>query len=139
MSHKISKIEVHLVSLPAAAGLADATRKVESVGYTVVRITTDQGLEGFGLTYHEVGGEATKALILNNFAPKLLNSDPFATEVLWEQFFHYLRGVGRKWLTFGALSAVDTALWDLKGKITGLPLFRLLGGTKTAVPVYASG
>lgn len=64
MSHKISKIEVHLVSLPAAAGLADATRKVESVGYTVVRITTDQGLEGFGLTYHEVGGEATKALIL---------------------------------------------------------------------------
>lgn len=139
MSQKIKKIAVHLVSLPVAAGLADATRKVESVGYIVVRITTDQGLEGVGLTYHEVDGEATKALILNNFVPKLIDCDPFATEVLWEQFFHYLRGVGRKGLTFGALSAVDTALWDLKGKIMGLPLFRLLGGNKTSVPVYASG
>lgn len=139
MSQKIKKIAVHLVSLPVAAGLADATRKVESVGYTVVRITTDQGLEGMGLTYHEVGGEATKALILNNFVPKLIDCDPFATEALWEQFFHYLRGVGRKGLTFGALSAVDIALWDLKGKILGLPLFRLLGGNKTSVPVYASG
>ncbi len=139
MSHKIKEIDVHLVSLPVTAGLADATRKVESVGYTVVRITTDQGLEGMGLTYHEVGGEATKALILHDLAPKLINRDPFETEVIWETFFHYLRGVGRKGLTFAAISAVDTALWDLKGKIMGMPLFRLLGGARTAVPVYASG
>ncbi|CRL45687.1 hypothetical protein SGGMMB4_03674 [Sodalis glossinidius str. 'morsitans'] len=52
----------------------------------MVRITTDQCLEGFGLKYHEVGGEATKALILKNFAPKLLGSDPFATKVLWAIF-----------------------------------------------------
>ena len=113
MQHKISKVEVHLVSAPIKAGFSDATRKVETVGYTIVRITTDQGLEGFGITYHEVGGEATKCLILKNIMPKLIGRSPLETEVIWQEFFHYLRGVGRKGLMFCALSAVDIALWDL--------------------------
>jgi len=139
ISHKIKKVEVHLVSHPITGGFTDATRKVETVGYTVVRLTTDQGLEGFGVTYHEVGGEATKALILNNMAHKLIDRDPFETEVIWQEFFGYLRGIGRKGLMFCALSAIDIALWDLKGKILDMPLFRLFGGNKTKIPVYASG
>lgn len=139
MKHTIRKIDVHLVSTQAKGNFTDATRKVDRVGYTIVRVTTDQGLEGFGLTYHEVGGEATKSLILNNMAPKLIGRDPLETEVIWQEFFHYLRGVGRKGLMFCALSAIDIALWDLKGKIVGLPLYKLLGGNVTKVPVYASG
>jgi L-alanine-DL-glutamate epimerase-like enolase superfamily enzyme len=139
MKHKIKKIDVHLVSTPISAGYTDATRKVEMVGYTVVRITTDHGLEGIGLTYHEVGGEATRELILRNMAPKLIDRDPLENEAIWQEFFHYLRGVGRKGLMYGALSAIDTALWDLKGKIVDLPLYRLLGGNRTKIPVYASG
>lgn len=137
--HRIARVDVHLVSTPVAAGFADATRTVECVGFTVVRVTTDQGLEGIGLTYHEVGGEATRSLIRKNIAPRIMGRDPLETEVLWNELFHYLRGVGRKGLTFAALSAVDLALWDLKGKIVGLPLYRLLGGNRTRVPVYASG
>jgi L-alanine-DL-glutamate epimerase-like enolase superfamily enzyme len=137
--HRIAAIDVHLVSVPVTAGFADSTRKVESVGYTVVRVTTDQGLEGIGLTYHEVGGEATRSLIRHNIAPKIIGRDPMDTEVIWNELFHYLRGVGRKGLTFCAVSAIDIALWDLKGKILGLPLFRLLGGGREKVPVYASG
>ncbi|MEZ4660425.1 MAG: hypothetical protein R2911_22945 [Caldilineaceae bacterium] len=95
-SHKIANVQVHLVSMSAPANFADATRKVEMVGYTIVRLTTDQGLEGFGVTYHEVGGEATKALILRNMAPRLLGRDPFDNELIWQDFFGYLRGVGRK-------------------------------------------
>jgi L-alanine-DL-glutamate epimerase-like enolase superfamily enzyme len=139
MKHLIKKIDVHLVSSPITGGFADATRKVETIGFTIVRITTDQGLEGFGVTYHEVGGEATKALILRNIAPKLIGGNPLETEVIWNELFGYLRGVGRKGLMFCALSAVDIALWDLKGKILGLPLYRLFGGAKTKIPVYASG
>ena len=135
---KIKKVDVHLVSLPIKAKFTDATRTVETVGYTIVRVTTDQGLEGFGVTYHEVGGEATRELIIRNMAPRLIGRDPFDTELIWQDFFGYLRGVGRKGLMFCALSAIDIALWDLKGKIMGLPLYKLFGGPKR-VRVYASG
>ena len=138
-NQKIAKVECFLVTQPVRAGLADATRKVENIGYTIVRLTTDQGLTGFGVTYNEVGGEATKVLIDTSIAPRLLGRSPFETEVIWQDLSQYLRGVGRKGLTFCAISAVDIALWDLKGKLTGLPLFRLLGGNKTRIPVYASG
>ncbi|KAA0970152.1 mandelate racemase/muconate lactonizing enzyme family protein [Aureimonas fodinaquatilis] len=139
MQHKIKKVDVHLVSTPITGGFADATRKVEMIGYTVVRITTDQGLEGIGVTYHEVGGEATRELINRNMAPMLIGRDPLESEGIFNEFFHYLRGVGRKGLMYCALSAIDIALWDLKGKIVDLPLYRLLGGSRTKVPVYSSG
>lgn len=136
---RIADVSVHLVSLPARAGLADATRKVESVGFALVRVRLASGLEGIGLTYHEVGGEATQALIERNIAPKLVGRDPLETEAIFHDLVTYLRGVGRKGLAFGAISAVDIALWDLKGKLVGLPLYRLLGGSRTQIPVYASG
>jgi len=103
MQHKIRKIDVHLVSYPITGGFADATRKVETIGFLLVRVTTDQGLEGVGVTYHEVGGEATRDLILRNMAPKLIGRDPLETEAIWQEFFHYLRGVGRKGLMYCAL------------------------------------
>lgn len=139
MQHKIGKIDVHLISAAVPNGIADSTRKVETIGFVIVRVTTDQGLEGIGVTYHEVGGEATRELILRNMAPRLIGRDPLESEAIWQEFFHYLRGIGRKGLTFCALSAIDIALWDLKGKIAGLPVCRLLGGNLTRVPVYASG
>ncbi|MDR1418816.1 MAG: mandelate racemase/muconate lactonizing enzyme family protein [Treponema sp.] len=139
MKHKIAKVDVHLVSYPIIKNFQDATRKVETIGYTIVRLTTDDGIEGFGVTYHEVGGEATKELILKNMNPRLIGRDPFETEVIWQDFFCYLRGIGRKGLMFCALSAVDIALWDLKGKILNQPLYKILGGSNNKIPVYASG
>ncbi len=56
MAQKIGKVQVHLVASPVPAGYRDATRKVESVGFVIVRVTTDEGLEGVGITYNEVGG-----------------------------------------------------------------------------------
>ena len=82
---KIRDIKVHLVSKPISGGFADATRKVETVGFTLVRITTDDGIEGFGVTYHEVGGEATKLMIEKNIRPKLIGRDPFETEAIWNE------------------------------------------------------
>ena len=137
--HIVRKVEVGLVASPVQTGFQDATRKVETVGMCVVRLTTDDGQEGIGVTYHEVGGEAIKELIERYYAPKVIGRTPFETEELWEELFHYARGVGRKGLSFCALSAVDIALWDLKGKILGQPLFRLFGSTKREVPIYASG
>lgn len=139
MEHRIARMDVHLVSSAVTGGFADSTRKVERIGFLLVRVTTDQGLEGIGVTYHEVGGEATREILLRDIAPRIKGRDPLETEALWEESFHYLRGVGRKGVAFCALSAVDIALWDLKGKILGLPVWRLLGGNRRKVPVYASG
>jgi L-alanine-DL-glutamate epimerase-like enolase superfamily enzyme len=139
MSSVIKEIKVHLVSQPIQGGFADATRKVETIGFTVVRVITDDGLEGIGVTYHEVGGEATKMMIEKNIAPKIIGRSPFETEKLWYEMFGYLRGVGRKGLMFCAYSAVDIALWDLKGKILNMPLYKLFGGSESRVPVYGSG
>jgi L-alanine-DL-glutamate epimerase-like enolase superfamily enzyme len=139
VDHKIRKVDVHLVSAPVTGGFADATRKVETIGFLIARVVTDQGLDGIGITYHEVGGETTAELIRRNMTPKLVGRNPLQTEAIWLELFHYLRGIGRKGLMFCALSAIDIALWDLKGKIAGLPLCRLLGGERMAVPVYASG
>ena len=136
---KIDRVEVYLVSTPVRDPIADATRKVETLGMAVVCLKTDDGLTGIGLTYHEVGGEAIRQLILKDLAGQIIGKDPFATEVVWEQLFHYFRGVGRKGLAFCALSAIDIALWDLKGKALGMPLYKLLGGIKKRIPVYASG
>lgn len=137
--HKIADVKVHLVSMPAAGKFTDATRKVEMVGFVIVRVMTDQGLEGFGVTYHEVGGEATRELINRNMAHRIKGRDPFDTELIWQDFFQYLRGVGRKGLMYCALSAIDFALWDLKGKILNMPLYKLFGGGRKQVPVYSSG
>ncbi len=137
--HVIRDVKVHLVSMEVKGKFADSTRKVETIGYTIVRVTTNEGIEGFGVTYHEVGGEATRMLIEKNIAPRIIGKDPFETEVIWADMFQYLRGVGRKGLMFCALSAVDIALWDLKGKILDIPLYRLWGGNQKKVPVYGSG
>lgn len=135
----IKKVEATLVAAPVQYGFQDATRKVETVGMCVVEITTDSGETGIGVTYHEVGGEAIKELIERYYGPKIIGRTPFETEDIWEELFHYARGVGRKGLSFCALSAVDIALWDLKGKLLEIPLYRLLGGTRCDIPIYASG
>lgn len=139
MNDTIESVQVHLVSSPVPAGIADATRTVERIGFTLVKVQTTDGVIGWGVTYHEVGGEAIKTLIEHDMAPKLIGRDPFDTEVLWQEFFGYLRGVGRKGLMFAALSAIDIALWDIKGKALGVPLVKLFGGGRDQVPVYGSG
>ena len=139
MQQIIKEVKVDLLAAPVRYGFQDATRKVETVGMAVVRVTTDQGLTGLGFTYHEVGGESIKDLIERYYGPKIIGRTPFETEEIWMELFHYARGVGRKGLAFCAESALDIALWDLKGKILNMPLYRLFGGTNPNVSIYASG
>jgi len=102
----------------------------------LVRITTDDGLEGIGGT----APAPARAMIEGHFAHLLAGQDPFAVEVLWDQMFRASLPYGRKGLPIMAISAVDIALWDLIGKATRQPLWRLLGGkTKDPIPAYSTG
>lgn len=102
----------------------------------LVRIFTDDGLEGVGAT----APAPAKALIEDHFGRLLIGEEPFDIEMLWDQMFRASLPYGRKGLPIMAISAVDVALWDLIGKATGLPVWRLLGGkTKATIPVYSTG
>jgi mandelate racemase len=86
-----------------------------------------------------VGGSAAAGMI-KDLAGLLLGSDPFNTEAIWEKFFKKtFWGQGGGTVVFSGISALDTALWDIKGKALGQPLYKLLGGKcRSDLRVYAS-
>ena len=99
-----------------------------------LEIETDDGVIG---TAGPMWPECAE-LIFRRLQPVLLGKDPLATELLWDQM-HRLEVHGRQGFMMVAISAVDCALWDIKGKVFGHPIWRILGGpTREAVPAYAS-
>jgi L-alanine-DL-glutamate epimerase-like enolase superfamily enzyme len=104
-----------------------------------VRVHTDDGLIGNGEASPMQGGLASLSMIKNDIAPMLIGQDPLDHAVLLDQAMHTLVKLGPEGALTGALAALDIALWDLKGKLTGLPIYKLIGGAwKTALPFYAS-
>ncbi len=123
---------------------------------TLVVITTEDGLQGFGEAKAAVGSSGVCASIVscveNELKPILIGKDAKDITRLWEMMYngtrdHYALSRGRKFpilgrrgLTVSAMSGVDTALWDLKGKALGVPVMDLLGGAcRDQMPAYASG
>ena len=104
-----------------------------------VLVHTDDGLTGIGEASPMQGGRASLGMIRDDIAPMLIGQDPLDHAVLLDQAMHTLVKLGPEGALTGALAAVDIALWDLKGKLTGLPIHKLIGGAwKTAIPFYAS-
>jgi L-rhamnonate dehydratase len=101
------------------------------------RIETSNGLVGCGLTgitEEEVVATAIDAIA----APALIGADPTHIERLWERLYWLLMPRGQTGYASHALSAIDIALWDIKAQALGLPLWHLLGGARSRVPVYAT-
>jgi D-galactarolactone cycloisomerase len=103
----------------------------------LVEIEADDGTVGWGEAF---GPAPLTAAIVDHYRPLLLGADALATEAIWERLYNALRDHGQKGLAIEALSAVDIALWDLKGRHLGLPIHRLMGGPlRTRVTAYATG
>ena len=103
---------------------------------SLVKVTTENGEVGWGAAYSHP--TLVRVIIETHLKQLLLGKDAGEIEALWNRMYRLTRWYGRKGVAMSALGAIDTALWDLKGKAKGLPLHRLLGGTKGRVPVYAS-
>lgn len=104
------------------------------LAYTYLRIRTNQGLDGI---YGPIDSEAYP-VIQNQLRPFLLGKDPLAGEALWDQLFRLNRHSRRGHFMIG-ISAVDNALWDLRGRYYDAPVYRLLGGpTRPSVEAYGS-
>jgi L-rhamnonate dehydratase len=107
------------------------------VSNVIVRVRTDDGLEGLGTV--GVGSPASKPVIDHHLAPLVVGASPFDVELLWERMFRATINIGRKGLVLEAISAIDIALWDILGKATGQPLYNLLGGrTRDRIRAYVS-
>ena len=138
-------------ALAADAALASAQRETETTALKIkdvhmlqitgegrhrslyLKLLTDEGHEGL---YGPIDEEAA-VLVDRNFRQKLVGQDGLASEAFWDRMFrtnrhsrgsHYLMG----------LAAVDNALWDLRARYLGLPVYRLLGGSRRTLPAYAS-
>ncbi|MBI4241497.1 MAG: mandelate racemase/muconate lactonizing enzyme family protein, partial [Candidatus Rokubacteria bacterium] len=104
----------------------------------LVEVVSDGGLAGFGEAYGPAA--ASRAIVEELYRPLLLGRDPLDIQVLWEELYNAFRDYGRKGIPIAALSAIDIALWDLKGKALGLPIYKLLGGRfRGEVEAYATG
>ncbi|WP_374627352.1 L-rhamnonate dehydratase [Devosia sp.] len=120
--------------------VADVTGSIAGfrfLGWLVVEIELDDGTIGIGNA--ALAPHATKATIDTYLKPLLIGTDPLDSEYIWQSMYRRTLPFGRKGIGMTAISAVDLAVWDAKGKLLGQPVFKLLGGrTKSKIPVYAS-
>ena len=105
--------------------------------WLVVEVECDNGLVGIGNA--ALAPTIAQKIVQQYLAPLVIGSDPWDYELLWQRMYRSTMAWGRKGIAMAAISAVDIAMWDILGKATGQPVFKLLGGRlKNRIPVYAS-
>jgi L-alanine-DL-glutamate epimerase-like enolase superfamily enzyme len=131
----VAGVDVSAYTIPTDEPESDGTLEWDSTTIVVVEASAG-GEAGLGYTYTDA---AAAELIEGKLAEVVRGLDVFDTGAAWDAMSRSLRNVGRPGLGFMALSAVDTALWDLKARLLGQPLAAVLGAVHEAVPVYGSG
>lgn len=139
----ITDIIPHLVHV----AIPDGFRTQSAAGYRLARqmclieVRTDEGVTGFGSCSDAYDLDVVASIINKVLQPEYIGRDPFHTERMWETLYYgsLIRTVGSRSLGVACLSGIDIALWDIKGKALGIPLYQLFGGfAQEAVRPYAS-
>jgi L-rhamnonate dehydratase len=137
---KITDVEAIYIRLPEVEERCDSGQDA-----LIVKVHTDEGLVGIGEV--DSAPAAVQGMILGPYSHTissglrhlLIGEDPFETERLWEKMYQSNIYAGRSGIAIHAMSGIDIALWDLKGKKTGLPIWKLLGGGyRDKIRCYAS-
>ncbi|MEV3921618.1 enolase C-terminal domain-like protein [Actinomadura coerulea] len=135
---EVDGVRVHAFEVPTdgpGGGEEDGTLRWDSTTLVLVEAYAG-GRTGLGYTYGDV---SVAAFVESALAPAVRGADALAPPAAWERMFAAIRNAGRPGAGAMAVSAVDVALWDLKAKLLGLPLFRVLPAFHDRVPVYGSG
>ena len=133
---KITRVAATPLHLPISVEASGRT-KTTSLSLCIVDVETDDGLIGTGMT--AITEEEVVASVVNDIAAHaLIGMDPMRHEQIWERLYWLLTPRGQSGYASHAIAALDLALWDLKGKALGQPCWRLLGGARAEVPVYAT-
>ena len=132
----IARVTATPLNVPMHVTLAGADRKT-SLACVHVEVETADGITGHGFT--AITEEDVIAQIVNGVAgPAIVGDDAMAHEAIWEKLYWKTMPRGQTGYAAHALAAIDLALWDIKGKALGQPVWRLLGGARPRVPVYAT-
>ena len=131
----IENLEVSAFTIPTSAPEADGTLAWNETTIVVVQVSAD-GVHGLGYTY---ANASTAHLIDSLLKPLVAGSDCVRTAEIWSTMRRAVRNLGAAGICAMAIAAVDIALWDLKARCWRTPLYRLLGGARTRIPVYGSG
>ena len=127
---KITALNTHLINTP----IPEAARVESGAGFKLNRqmclleIVTDEGVTGYGSPSGPYDLEVLRRILGDVIGPHLVGQDPSNIPYLWHKLYHgeVSRNLGHRSVGIAALSAVDIALWDLKGKVAELPLYELL-------------
>lgn len=133
---KITRVTATPLNVPLQIALVGLDRQ-SSLEACFIEVETDDGVVGHGLaaiTRETVIAETVNRVI----APAIIGDDLLAHERIWDKLYWTLTPRGQTGFGVQALSAVDIALWDIKGKVYGEPVWRLLGGARQRVPLYAT-
>jgi L-alanine-DL-glutamate epimerase-like enolase superfamily enzyme len=139
---KIADVKAFPTSFP----IATANRVALGIGTAVkrdavvVKVTTDDGLVGWGEAHHGRAHTAVAKLIETTLKQLVVGMDAHDVNGVWDRMYRFqLASHGMGAGACLAMSGIDMALWDLRGKALGVPLYRLLGGSRKAIPAYAGG
>lgn len=137
---KITGVEVIPLACPTVAPFYNAIGKSTQRCCLVVQVYTDEGIVGTGeAAYYGGPMVSTATVIKKEIAPKIIGLDPLNIEYIWKKLFFDAFQHSRSGIFVCALSGVDIAIWDIIGKTLKQPLYKLLGGCRKRVKVYASG
>jgi L-alanine-DL-glutamate epimerase-like enolase superfamily enzyme len=131
----VAGLDAAVFTVPTDAPEGDGTLSWDSTTMVLVQAHC-AGVRGIGWTY---GPPACAAVVRDQLAGVVVGTDPLAVGAAWDAMVKAVRNAGRTGVAGYAISAVDMALWDLKARLLGLPLHRLLGAVREEVPVYGSG
>lgn len=137
---KITSLRTQLVQLPLAKPITTAIHSIDSVGCVLLSLETDHGLigESYVFTINAVRLKAFDEMI-RGFAHQVIGKDPHYVSLIWQNIWTEINPTGHKGLTISALSAIDTACWDLIGKAANKPLHHVFGAYRDRIKAYASG
>ena len=137
---KISKIQTQIVRVPVDEPLAGGPAAPAAMReFVTLRVGTDAGIEGIGYTFFGAALTAALKHAVDALGELAIGEDPLRTEAVAAKLRTAAAGSGPGGILTLALSAIDIALWDIRGKALNLPLWQMIGGHRERVPTYASG
>lgn len=141
VSTNIVSVRTRLFRVPLREAMSDAKHGAHThFELVTVTIRLDDGSEGTGYTYTGgKGGRAIRSIVEHELAPFLIGKDATQIDSIYDGMWWHIHYIGRGGITAFAMSAVDTALWDLRGKRENLALWRMAGGASRSALAYRGG